>query len=160
MSEREIRCPFGLINIAGLLKTNDIKSGYDVVGSEVTVPLFCHETYKIKPTLNRKFNKKYGMMDSENTADDGKFYQKKFRRDVLWDFGDGTKVEGYSVEHHYSKPGRYKISCTFYDINRCAWKNTFYLEVVVKEVIPTQISFVNPNEHKTSILCSKIEKVA
>lgn len=160
MSEREIRCPFGLINIAGLLKTNDIKSGYDVVGYEVTVPLFCHETYKIKPTLNRKLNKKYGIMDSENTADDGKFYQKKFRRDVLWDFGDGTKVEGYSVEHHYSKPGRYKISCTFYDINRCAWKNNFYLEVVVKEVIPTQISFVNPNEHKTSILCSKIEKVA
>ena len=61
---------------------------------------------------------------------------------VLWDFGDGHKEEGYSVEHTYSKPGRYKIRCTFYDINRCAWKNTYFLTVVVKEVIPTKLAFV------------------
>jgi len=59
----------------------------------------------------------------------------------LWDFGDGTKKEGYSAEHNYKKPGRYKITCTFFDINRKAWVNDYCIYVVVKEVLPTILRF-------------------
>ena len=90
---------------------------------------------------------------------EGKYYQKKFRREVLWDFGDGTKKEGYSAEHNYKKPGRYKITCTFFDINRKAWVNDYCIYVVVKEVLPTILRF-DKSQTKTDIKCSKIEKIA
>jgi PKD repeat protein len=90
----------------------------------------------------------------------GKYYQKKFRRQVLWDFGDGTKIEGYTAEHSYKKPGRYKVTCTFFDINRQAWVNDYCIYVVVKEVLPTAISFYQPRQEKQDIFCSKIERIA
>lgn len=134
---RQVSCPFGLLNIGGLIQTKPIMGTDDIIGSEVVIPLFCHETYKIKPTFNTKLDKSFAMISIKDDANDGKYYQKKFRRNVLWDFGDGYIEEGYSVEHHYSKPGRYKITCTFYDINRCAWKNSYHIYVSVKEIIPT-----------------------
>ena len=184
-NSREIKCPFGLLNISGLMTTKPIKELNEEVGAETVVPLFCHESYKIKPTFNRKLEyrdlfltdedgeiiydvdgnpikkstKDFGILRLKDKGeDDGKFYQKKFRRMVLWDFGDGHSEEGYSVEHYYTKPGRYRISCTFYDINRVAWKNTYHIDVVVKEVIPTKLSFVK-NLTKDSICCSKIERI-
>lgn len=152
-NKREIRVPFGILNIAGLMETKPVLDVDDIVGSEVVVPLFCHDTYKIKPTFNRKLDKEFAMMP------DGYYYQKKFRRMVLWDFGDGHTEEGYSVEHSYSKPGRYRVSCTFYDINRRAWKNTYSVILVVKEILPTQLRF-DDNFTKSSISCSKIEQIA
>lgn len=164
-NKRTIRVPFGLLNIAGLMKTEQVLNGNVPVGAEVTVPLYCNETYKIKPTFNRKLIE--NVKDIEEYADimdyammpDGFYYQKKFRRMVLWDFGDGNTAEGYSIEHAYEKPGRYNISCTFYDINRAAWKNTYYITVVVKELLPTQLKF-EKDFTKTSIKCSKIEQIA
>lgn len=158
MNTREIKCPFGLLNIGGLMQTKPITEESKEVGAETLVPLFCHETYKIKPTFNRELDRKFAIMESSDDNDNGKYYQKKFRRMVLWDFGDGYKEEGYSVEHYYSQPGRYRISCTFYDINRVAWKNTYHIDVVVKEVIPTKLSFVK-NLTKTTAQCSKIERI-
>ena len=89
----------------------------------------------------------------------GKYYQKKFRREVLWDFGDGTTKTGYSAEHSYKKPGRYKVTCTFFDINRKAWVNDYSIYVIVKEVFPTILRF-DTTKTKTDVICSKIERIA
>ena len=53
-NSREIKCPFGLLNISGLMTTKPIKELNEEVGAETVVPLFCHESQKIKPTFNRK----------------------------------------------------------------------------------------------------------
>lgn len=168
-NKRKVSCPFGLLNIGGLMKTQPIKDVDEVIGAEVVTPLFCHQTYKIKPTFNISLDSSFAIIHIKNDIHDGKHYQKKFRRMVMWDFGDGHKEEGYSVEHSYSKPGRYKITCTFYDINRCAWNNSYHIYVSVKEIIPTQLSFVNDFTFsdgttkiytKPDIVCSKIERIA
>ena len=158
-TKRQVSCPFGLLNIGGLMKTKPIMNVDDVIGAEVVTPLFCHETYKLKTTFNRNLDSKFALMEiKDDVVNDGKYYQKKFRRMVLWDFGDGYKEEGYSVEHHYAKPGRYTITCTFYDINRCAWKNSYHVVVNVKEVIPTELRFIK-QFCKKEIKCSKIERI-
>ena len=156
---RKVSCPFGLLNIGGLVETTPIKNSNTVVGAEAVIPLFCHESYKIKPTFNRNLDQSFAIMDLGDDINTGKYYQKKFRRMVLWDFGDGHTEEGYSVEHYYSKPGRYKITCTFYDINRRAWKNSYHIYVAVKELIPNKLSF-DDNYTKSEVLCSKIERIA
>ena len=169
--KRHVKCKFGLVNLAGLIpmrnKVEEVTGA--PLSAEILVPLFSHESYKVKTTFNTNLTF-FGT--SQNTsrdfavlwfdqpdANNGKHYQKKFRRDVLWDFGDGTQVHGYNAEHHYTKPGRYKITCTFFDINRRGWVNDFCLYVIVKEVIPTMLRF-DKSCTKTSIKCSKIERIA
>ena len=76
---------------------------------------------------------------------------------MLWNFGDGTQKEGVSVEHFYKKPGNYTISCLLFDFNRKVYENTFKIEVVVKELIPTTLNILEKNEE---LKCSKIEKLA
>lgn len=169
-NRRHVKCKFGLVNLAGLIPMRcekDEQTGAPL-SAEILVPLFSHESYKVKTTFNTNLTF-FGTSQEKSTdfaklwfdipdASDKKHYQTKFRRDVLWDFGDGTQVNGYSAEHHYSKPGRYKITCTFFDINRRGWVNDFCLYVVVKEVIPTMLRF--DKEHtKSSIKCSKIERI-
>lgn len=158
-NKRKVSCPFGLLNIGGLIETTPIKSVDGIVGAEAVIPLFCHESYKIKPTFNRNLDNSFAIMDLGDDINSGKYYQKKFRRMVMWDFGDGHTEEGYSVEHYYSKPGRYKITCTFYDINRQSWKNSYHIYVTVKELIPNKLSFVDEYT-KSKIVCSKIERIA
>ena len=34
---------------------------------------------------------------------------------VCWDFGDGSKSEGFTVNHTYKKAGYYTVTCTVYD---------------------------------------------
>lgn len=180
--EREVRCYFGILNIKGLMDTDNKVVGDIEDYGEVRLPLFSHQTYKIKTTFNKnlqysdtlvqtvneqgfqvltpKKTTHYGNLhfaDSSNSYQ-GKYYQKKFRRQVLWDFGDGTKIQGYSAEHSYKKPGRYKITCTFFDINRQAWVNNYCIYVVVKEVIPTELRFVT-DKTVSQIKCSKIQKI-
>ena len=150
--ERKVRVPFGILNIGGLVQTKPIMKVDDIIGGEVVTPFFCHESFKIKPTFGRHLDKSFALME------DGHHYQRKFRRMVLWDFGDGHKEEGYAVEHSYKKAGYYNITCTFYDINRRAWKNTFYIAVVVKEPIPTELRFVDDTT-KDTIKCSKTERI-
>ena len=77
----------------------------------------------------------------------------------MWDFGDGTKVEGFSAEHSYTKPGRYIITCTFFDIDRKAWINDYSITVTVKEVLPTILKF-DKNYTANDIKCSKVERIA
>lgn len=154
----------------------DEESGF-VINSDVVLPLFSHESYKIKTTLNRAYEFK-GINESpyENSSHfarihvtdksnksiqkyNNKYYQKFFRKDVLWDFGDGTQVEGFSVEHSYRKPGRYKITCTFFDIDRKAWVNDYSITVTVKEVLPTVLRF-DKGYTAPEIKCSKVERIA
>ena len=167
---RNVRAEFGILSIGGYMANRPSKDG---LYSEVINPIFAHETFVIKPTFNRNINY---ILDGEekNTANFGNvrfedaslsenevYYQKNFRRDVLWDFGDGTKIEGSNIEHSYSRPGRYKITCTFFDVNRQGWKNTYSIIVQVKEIFPTAIRFSeNPSYFKSEIKCSKIEQIA
>ena len=167
---RNIRVEFGILNIGGYMPGIMSEDG---TYSEIINPIFAHESYKIKTTFNR--NIKYELNGEEkNTSSFGNvyfedqtlgedkiYYQKSFRRDVLWNFGDGTIIEGANVEHYYKKPGRYKITCTFFDINRLGWTNTYSIIVQVKEIIPTTIRFSeNEDNYKTEIRCSKVEKIA
>jgi PKD repeat protein len=45
-------------------------------------------------------------------------YTSEYRKEVLWDFGDGEKVKGGQVEHYYKRPGRYTISATLFNYER------------------------------------------
>lgn len=178
--DRHLTCYFGILNLRGLMgiknTSMDEESGF-VINSDVVLPLFSHESYKIKTTLNRAYEFK-GINESpyENSSHfarihvtdksnksiqkyNNKYYQKFFRKDVLWDFGDGTQVEGFSVEHSYRKPGRYKITCTFFDIDRKAWVNDYSITVTVKEVLPTVLRF-DKGYTAPEIKCSKVERIA
>lgn len=178
--DRHFTCYFGILNFRGLMGVKDTDFDKDtghIINSDVILPLYSHETYKIKTTFNRSHEYK-GLNDSVHTNGshfakilvntntnpslkqyNNKYYQKFFRKDVMWDFGDGVKKEGFNVEHSYKKPGRYKITCTFFDIDRKAWVNDYSITVTVKEVLPTIIKF-DKNYTKNEINCSKIERIA
>ena len=169
-ANRNVRVEFGILNIGGFMQG---ELSEDRTYFETLNPVFNTDSYKIKTTFNRnikyiqngeeKNTSSFGNVEFEDASngDDKIYYQKYFRRDVLWNFGDGTLKEGCNVEHVYKKPGRYKISCVFFDINRQGWTNTYSVIVQVKEVIPTMIRYVeNSNEFKHEIKCSKIEKIA
>lgn len=168
-NNRRVTCYFGILNLSGLMSMKDQIIDGQLSYSQVEKPVFSTESYTIKTTFNRnlKFQDEYktsqhfGILhftDPKN-ENEGDFYQKKFRREVLWDFGDGTQKIGYSAEHTYKKPGRYHITCTFFDINRRAWVNDYSIYVVVKELLPTVIKF-DTNYTKSQIYCSKIERIA
>lgn len=179
VEDRKLTCYFGILNLGGVMETKDVINGNTVDYSEVICPLYSTQSYKIKTTFNKNLTFKEIGEDGEykkstNFANiyfpdssnpyHGKFYQAKFRREVLWDFGDGTQKMGYSAQHSYKLPGRYKITCTFFDINRRAWTNLYCIYVVVKELIPTVLRFdeeLYPNDIvKSQIFCSKIERIA
>ena len=168
-ANRNVRVEFGILNIGGFMQGELSEDGRHF---ETLNPVFNTDSYKIKTTFNRnikyihngeeKITSSFGNVEFEDASKGDKiYYQKYFRRDVLWNFGDGTTKEGCNVEHTYKRPGRYKISCTFFDINREGWTNTYSIIVQVKEIIPTMIRFVEDfNEFKHEIKCSKIEKIA
>ena len=168
-ANRNVRVEFGILNIGGFMQGELSEDGRYF---ETLNPVFNTDSYKIKTTFNRnikyihngeeKITSSFGNVEFEDASKGDKiYYQKYFRRDVLWNFGDGTTKEGCNVEHTYKRPGRYKISCTFFDINREGWTNTYSIIVQVKEIIPTMIRFVEDfNEFKHEIKCSKIEKIA
>lgn len=148
--------PFGVLNIKGLMTTNSDRV--------VEHPVFAHSTYPITLTLDPTYNKSFGNLSyydkKTNPTFEGKTYQKLYRKIARWNFGDGTEIEGYSATHAYSLPGKYTITCTFFDINRQGVQNGYSVQVIVKQVIPTTLSFVKEESSKESITCSKIEKLA
>lgn len=169
MNNRKLKVEFGIIGIGGFIITKPSEDGNS---SEATLPLFVSESSRIKTTFNRnikyvldgeeKLTSDFGNVyyEDQHLGENGVYYQKKYLRNVLWNFGDGTLKEGYNVEHHYSKPGKYKITCVLFDINRRGWTNTYSISVQVKEIIPTTLKFSeNVDDHKKSIRCSKIEKI-
>ena len=152
---RRVSCKFGIINLKGLM---DVDSSGDIC--QVQYPLFCHESYKIRTTFDRNLDESFGILNGDNIPlYDGKYYQKMFRKHVLWDFGDGTQKEGYYAEHSYKRAGKYKISCMFFDINRKSWVNDYSIHVIVKEVLPTMIQF-DKEFTKSQVKCSKPERIA
>lgn len=50
---------------------------------------------------------------------------KKFDREILWDFGDGTKIRGLTATHSYKQPGTYSITCTCFDADGNPYRNNF-----------------------------------
>ena len=54
---RHVYCKFGLVNLAGLIPMRNKKKNNVPISAEIVIPLFSHESYKIKTTLstNLKF---------------------------------------------------------------------------------------------------------
>lgn len=102
--------------------------------------LYAHETCKIKVSI------------SDN-------YSSTYRKIIRWDFGDGTIIKGTNATHFYKLPGKYIISCTFYTIDGSPIENKITKSVIVKEAVPTQLSFLNPEEWKDSYPISKNNKL-
>lgn len=150
------KVPFGVLNIKGLMTMNK--------DNVLESPVFAHSSYPITLTLDPSYNESFGKLsyyeESPNPTFEGKSYQKLYRKNVRWNFGDGTEVDGYSATHAYSLPGKYTITCTFFDINRQGVQNGYSIQLIVKQVLPTMISFVKEESSNESITCSKIEKLA
>lgn len=152
---RKFGVKFQINNIAGKMNVAYDHSNVPTVDRYV----FCHPSYKITASLRRD-NEETGYVkwiDGSNNEKDH-YYTRYFRRSVLWDFGDGHTYEGPSATHSYTKPGKYTITCTFFDIQRHGFLNQYKVNVVVKEVIPTELQF-NTDKFKTAIKCSKIEQI-
>lgn len=129
--------PFIVSNLKGTMATSG--SG---ANTKLNQPVFAHETYPITVSF------------TDNS------YQRKYRKEVEWDFGDGTKVRGYSATHYYRFPGKYKITCTFFDINRLGERNSYVVTAIVKGILPSKLSFVVGESSVESIKCSAITKIA
>lgn len=113
--------------ITSLLTKKELK----VENNNVVLPLFPTDLYTFKVNVSKSN------------------YTNKFRKAVRWDFGDGTIKEGSSAEHYYKIPGKYKITCTFYDIERKPYQSPYTVTVIVKEIIPISINFCNVDDENT-----------
>lgn len=133
-------------------------------------PIFCHPGFVVETTFrqsddpNGEENSKFGILiDGELQFG---LYTKTvnghigYRKQVLWNFGDGTEIEGYNAKHAYERPGKYRISCILFDIDRKGIENEYHIDVIVKEVIPTMLSFNEELSSKATIKCSKPERIA
>ena len=91
-------------------------------GSNVaaSVPLYAHESCKVKVSCLGSI--------------------REYRRNIRWDLGDGTIIIGRNAIHSYKKPGKYIISCTFFNSKGKPVNNSASFVVYVKEVIPTMLS--------------------
>lgn len=143
---------------------------------QVDNPIFATPSYVVKTTINHQETPEnevtYGNCyftgeDPVYSKFTGKNYQRLFRKSVLWDFGDGYRVEGFGGEHSYSSPGKYKITCKLFDVDSKMFENVYCVYVVVKDIIPTKIEFksdekynINEDNFVESIYCSKLEKIA
>lgn len=133
-------------------------------------PIFCHPGFVVETTFRQsddpdgEENSKFGILiDGELQFG---LYTKTvnghigYRKQVLWNFGDGTEIEGYNAKHAYERPGKYRISCILFDIDRKGIENEYHIDVIVKEVIPTMLSFDEGLSSKATIKCSKPERIA
>lgn len=148
-----VKVPFGILNLKGLMQHD--------ADNVIQQPIFAHEAYEITTTLDPTYQEDFGILSfKEENPLEGKSYQKLYRKSVRWNFGDGTEIDGYSATHHYDIPGKYTITCTFFDVHRQGILNEYKLQVIVKQVIPSVISFDTKESSKESIKCSEITKIA
>ena len=113
----------------------------EVIDNNAALPLFNNDFYKIRLNVTKEH------------------YTRIFRKSVRWDFGDGTIVEGSFAEHYYKLPGKYKISCTFYNIDGKPTTSDYYINVIVKEHLPINLRFNKPENINNNITRSKISKI-
>ena len=153
-NDATFKVPFGILNIKGLMAVNE--------DNVVELPIFAHSSYPITTTLDPTYSSEFGTLlyNKPGNVLEGKSYQKIYRKNVRWNFGDGTEVEGYSVSHYYNIPGKYTITCTFFDIHRLGILNQYKIKVIVKQVIPSELIFDKQESSVADIKCSKIEKIA
>ena len=59
---------------------------------------------------------------------------------LIWDFGDGTRVESITASHSYDNPGRYKVTCYLYDENGTGYLDTFSSKVNIKDYVEDKLS--------------------
>lgn len=128
--------------------------------------VFCHESYPVTVSLeggeeNPAIGRiKYFTEALANSIFVGKSYTNKYKRAVVWDFGDGTTVKGASATHTFTRPGRYTVSCLFMTSEKHAHQNEYSVEVIVKELIPTKLSPLEKNLNiNYPCYCGKITRL-
>lgn len=145
----------------------DKKNEAEIAGNTLKTAVFNNPSFVIKTSFNQLANEKNGVIQSikngtqvvDNSFFQGKRYTNLFKKSVLWDFGDGTMIEGTTAEHAYTTAGKYTITCTFFDVDKMPYKNSYSVDVIVKEAIPTILRFAETPE-KVETKISKISKVA
>ena len=58
---------------------------------------------------------------------------------IVWDFGDGTKMEALTGVHAYEKPGQYRVRSYLYDRDGNGYYNTFSVTIDVFDFIQDRI---------------------
>ena len=58
---------------------------------------------------------------------------------IVWDFGDGSKMEALTGVHAYDKPGSYKVRSYLYDRDGNGYYNTFSVTINVYDFIQDRI---------------------
>ena len=62
------------------------------------------------------------------------------RKRIVWDFGDGTKVETVTARHAYKSPGKYKVSCYLYDRSGESYFDSYSVNVNVYNFIEDKLT--------------------
>ncbi len=77
---------------------------------------------------------------------------------VLWDFGDGTTSNAVSASHAYTIPGKYKVTCYFYDGDGVSYYNVFSVDIDIFDFIEDRLSISSDYniDHKTGQLKNPI----
>lgn len=55
---------------------------------------------------------------------------------LVWDFGDGTTITGFSAKKYYTFPGIYNVNLIVYDCDTNAKISTFGREIFIKDYTP------------------------
>lgn len=108
-------------------------------------PVFSHPSYTVGVSLARLQETWTDVgtitRDKPGSIFTGKAYTNRFKRDAIWDFGDGSRpVSGQTAGHTYEKPGKYTVSCTLFTSDKKSVKNSYTVELLVKEPLPTRLS--------------------
>lgn len=150
----------------------DKKREAELNGNTLKYAVFNNSSFVIRTSLEQTANPSNGLISKvlketkkgKVFVDDsfyaGKKYTNLFRKSVLWDFGDGTTIQGTSAEHAYTKAGKYTITCTFFDVDKVPYENMYKVDVIVKESIPTILRFAETVDGDVVAKVSKIAKVA
>lgn len=86
---------------------------------------------------------------------------KNYNNDIIWNFNDGTITSEREPLHYYELPGLYNISASFYilESGKLVLK-TATTSILVKEIVPTELSFLDKDKIKEKLPISKINKLS
>lgn len=66
-------------------------------------------------------------------------------KEVRWDFGDGTTIEGTDVKHTFAKPGNYSVRLTVVGLDKTNYEETREVVVKSKSSIDNVPNVITPN---------------
>lgn len=81
---------------------------------------------------------------------------------IVWDFGDGTKVETVTARHTYTKPGQYRVRSYVYDNLGESYRNSRSVVINVRDIVEDKLMLETDTsicgiDHLTSEVTSPIQ---